>query len=988
MRREKINSALCASVKSSMIIACAFLFFGCGGASSPVPVDGITPAQDIGELSSVEKLIYTDSYAGYLVVHISKEAKENDSSKLSLSVPSPNLLTTVPQLFGPVVAAHPAVLPKRSISVTEEEFTARRLYLERISGKALTDFNLIYHVEVSDPDEAVRVLRELEETDGVEKVYPKRKGYVATLATVPDLTGQQGYLYADETHGGLNAQAAWDRGTRGDGVIIVDSEYEWNYGHEDLNLQWTIDNWSAVGCYPIPDVSCLADMAHGTAIAGIISAANNGHGTTGFASNSDLKTKGPDPEGFPVLFDGIGSLDDSFNREVPPGTILVIETQHAGRLSPDGFCSGFSESDQYGCVPLETDPENFAAIEYATAAGALVIEGAGNGSVDLGDAATYYSHEVTLYDHDSGSILVGGSQGSNHQKISFSNFGTPVDSYAWAAGVVTTTYPYGDSSGPYYWTAGTGANPPNDDNNAYYTNRFGGTSSATAMVAGAAALVQSYAKGVMGDLRYLTPLKLREILVSTGIVQSGGGGYIGKQPRIDRALSAVDTFWSSVTSTYPELGTGGRLTVTEMIALRALGVGLVCVDYDPAHSDPSCPDDALFIPGTRIAKSLDFDGDNRADLVSWTNGQWKVDLSSIGSSGDNYGAWDLTLNYTPISSRWVWPYVEDYNSDGREDFAVYDKEHGIWYIAFTSSNLLGTGIWSGWDREIDYSSEWTDTLEMDPWDSNYSRPHPGDYNWDGWMDIAIACSDGYWRIDFGGEDESDYGTFDQSVQYLTPARMSEAPGWAYLTAISPPLSEGTEFILYKVPDGLVDEGRLNVTTRSLGVSNNSFESITTRFGGNETILVLGNFGTTSMFFDIGVKSSEKWQLSFESELFRTLEDVPPVQIYGNLNCRPIAADFDGDGIDDRAVMCPDEWKIAYSGSAYAKSSDGARHVIHTYKTSDFVLPGRSYSGGISYDLVQQLIAYARERNPSQPPPIPVDMVSTSVCALLHSEECR
>jgi hypothetical protein len=77
---------------------------------------------------------------------------------------------------------------------------------------------------------------------------------------------------------------------------------------------------------------------------------------------------------------------------------------------------------------------------------------------------------------------------------SFSNCGAPVDLYAWSQGVVTTAYPYGGSTGPYYWTP-TGSNdPPNDDNNAYFTNRFGGTSSATAMVAGAAALVQSYTK--------------------------------------------------------------------------------------------------------------------------------------------------------------------------------------------------------------------------------------------------------------------------------------------------------------------------------------------------------------------------------------------------------------------------------------------------------------------------------------------------------------
>ena len=969
MRRNK-SRFLRRAVVISLFILCAVLFFGCGSASDTAPINNdIAPAQDIGDLTSLEKLIYTESYAGHLVVHLSQLA-ETEASKLSISVyPAP--IKAVDQIR-PVIDAHPAVTLKRSIALPEEEITIRRLYLERISGKKLTDFNLIYHVDVSDPDEAVRVLRELQKTTGVEKVYPKRKTYVMGLSTVPDLTGQQGYLYPNETHGGLNAQAAWNAGAKGAGVVVLDSEFEWNFLHEDLSLQWGVDTWGAVSCYPTPVSGCLADMAHGTAVAGIIVSIENGHGTTGFAPQADFKTGGPDPENYPIFFDGVGSLDDYMYRELPPGSVMIIETQQPGILSPTGFCSGFNASDQYGCVPLETDPENFAAIEYTTAAGGIVVEGAGNGSVDLGSPATYWPQEIHLYEHDSGSILVGGSQGANHQKISFSNCGSPVDTYAWAQGVVTTTYPYGGPTGPFYWDTSAGdPDPPNDDNNAYYTNRFGGTSSAAAMVAGAAVLMQSYTKNLMGQYRFLMPLKMRDMLTSTGVAQSAGGCNIGKQPRIDQAMAAVNTFWNNIKVSYPKLVSGGRLTINEMLALRTLGLGIICKDRDPANSDPICPDDSMWVPGSRIAKSLDFDGDGKGDLVSWTSGQWKIDLSSIGSGGDNFGSWDVILNYLPIQGKWVWPYVDDFNSDGREDLAVYDKEHGIWYIAFTSGDLL-SGIWHGWDWAIDYSAVWKDDLKMDPNLSSYSRPMPGDYDGDGWVDIAISCSDGYWRIDYGGANKSDYGTFDRSVKYLSDQRLNDAPGWAYPIIRGRSLSEDQVMrIAYKVPDGLglPDEGRLVIYyLKPDGTLLDISTNLNPIFGGNHYVTFIHDWGE-----GISTKNSGTWEISRDG---LTLDPFPPDGIWGKMECRPVVADFDGDNIDDRAVMCPDEWRIAYS-----TDPSNIRHIPLGYDESKWTIPGRAYSGGIDYPFVQQLIAYAQETNPNEPPPIPVDMVSVSVCSL-------
>jgi hypothetical protein len=91
--------------------------------------------------------------------------------------------------------------------------------------------------------------------------------------------------------------------------------------------------------------------------------------------------------------------------------------------------------------------------------------------------------------------------------------------------------------------------------------------------------------------------------------------------------------------------------------------------------------------------------------------------------------------------------------------------------------------------------------------------------------------------------------------------------------------------------------------------------------------------------------------------------------------------FDGDGYDDRAVMCPDEWRIAYSSNTFAAQMDGngTRHIALGYEPSTFALPGRSYAGGISYAYARQLIDEFEKQNPGVPPPIQMDMITVVSC---------
>ncbi|OGQ45388.1 MAG: hypothetical protein A3H42_02300 [Deltaproteobacteria bacterium RIFCSPLOWO2_02_FULL_46_8] len=313
--------------------------------------------------------------------------------------------------------------------------------------------------------------------------------------------------------------------------------------------------------------------------------------------------------------------------------------------------------------------------------------------------------------------------------------------------------------------------------------------------------------------------------------------------------------------------------------------------------------------------------------------------------------------------RWVWPVVEDYNSDGRADLAVYDKEHGVWYIKFTNKNLL-VGRWSSWDWQIQlpYHDELNRSVRL----TKYARPLPGDYNSDGNIDLALARSDGIWSIDFGGPNRSDYGSFDQSVNYLTPAQLAAAPGWAYLAVAD----HGD--LSFKVPDSVSGAGQWWGYSALYGGDWGTYGGVYDLYGrfvqpdpnfslgGNDQIPLIGDWPTT--------KSSQGIWTTLEADGHLSQSD----SIYGGLDCHPFMADYDGDGKQDRAVQCPNEFRIVQS------SDNSVRHIPLAYNSSEFSMPGKIYVGGISYQTSQQIIDYQLQIS-NDPPVIPVDMVQGDFC---------
>ena len=129
-------------------------------------------------------------------------------------------------------------------------------------------------------------------------------------------------------------------------------------------------------------------------------------------------------------------------------------------------------------------------------------------------------------------VGAGQSPGTGHdrERASFSNYGSRVDVQGWGDSVFTTGW--GGDSPCGYRNSDDPADP-----NFWYTCEFSGTSSASAIVAGAVANLQGVAKSRLGAL---TPSEVRQLLVETGSPQLGNTAeHIGPRPNLRLAIARL-----------------------------------------------------------------------------------------------------------------------------------------------------------------------------------------------------------------------------------------------------------------------------------------------------------------------------------------------------------------------------------------------------------------------------------------------------------------
>ncbi|MFK7904338.1 MAG: S8 family serine peptidase [Chitinophagales bacterium] len=322
-------------------------------------------------------------------------------------------------------------------------------------------------------------------------------------------------LYWDAAPKGINAKWVWEtQGIAGEGVGFIDLEQGWELPHADLSRvdSRVIINANAHGVNGYRGT-------HGTNTLGVVAATDNSTGIVGIApsvkyiklASHYYHSSGTTGH----VANAIGKvLDEFYDGNVKKGDVLLIEVQR----------------DKY---PVEVDDADFCAIQCACNLGLIVIEAAGNGGHDLDEWRDSFKNSRLNQAHnihfeDSGAIMVGASRAeppyySDHDRISHSNYGNRVDCYAWGENVATAGG-NGDLSGKNTSTS--------FDN---FTRGFGGTSAASAIIAGAAILLQSYYK--LKKIRILDSYEMRQLLSNTGTAQGDlVEGHIGVMPDLKKII--------------------------------------------------------------------------------------------------------------------------------------------------------------------------------------------------------------------------------------------------------------------------------------------------------------------------------------------------------------------------------------------------------------------------------------------------------------------
>jgi hypothetical protein len=414
----------------------------------------------------------------------------------------------------------------RMFQQTEEELARNKAEGEKMSGEELADLDLYFHIDLPEADAQVAsdVIATLNGLRSVEIAYARPLSRPACTDLSPttsiDVTSSQGYL--TNAPGGIDARYAWSYlGGHGADVRVIDVEGGWHLNHEDLPgrqfFQRGIFSW------------LTADVEHGTAVLGELVACDNDFGARGIVIQADYGVSAP-------TF-GIPDAINAAAAALRAGDVILIE-QHAkgpgSGLPCDPACQACGDLllNQFEYVAMENWQADFDAIRTATARGIIVVEAAGNGSMNLD--APQYGGRFNRSVRDSGAILVGGGRSaqSNSAQSSparspwcWSNFGSRVDVQGWGDSVGTLGY------GPAPSLRANGADPLQ-----WYETAFSGTSSASPIVAGAACSIQGVRRA--NNLPVLNPFFMRTLLFATGTPQPPSTTNIGPLPNLRNALLA------------------------------------------------------------------------------------------------------------------------------------------------------------------------------------------------------------------------------------------------------------------------------------------------------------------------------------------------------------------------------------------------------------------------------------------------------------------
>ncbi len=401
---------------------------------------------------------------------------------------------------GVVLAQVDAPQWHRLTHLEESEIDAMRERGIANTGRDVPDLNNVYRLHVGS-GEVWDLSAKLEALPGIALARPVP---LPVPAPIPPAYAQEYRASGAWSPSGMGHDyfAQFPFGT-GAGAHVCDLEYNWTFTHADVS--------KLAGSQINPTFVPWGGEEHGTAVAGMLVADDNGWGITGLCPDANFWTCGTYYGAAPTWNPAGAILIAS--AFLPPGGVILLEQQW-------DYDDPTTTGPDY--VPIEfyldywpsaqTANAVYQAIQLATANLQYVVEAAGNGSYDLGSIGVV---------GDSGAIIVGaggGTAGNDRQRLPFSSHGFRVNVQGWGENVVTTGY-------GTLWEEGL-----TDDYD--FTATFSGTSSASAHVAGAVTVYSAFHTPTFG---VLAPNTMRDQLILNGTDQVYGlPGYIGPRPDLMR----------------------------------------------------------------------------------------------------------------------------------------------------------------------------------------------------------------------------------------------------------------------------------------------------------------------------------------------------------------------------------------------------------------------------------------------------------------------
>ena len=397
---------------------------------------------------------------------------------------------------------------QKGINISEEKLSEMEINALKLTGNSNSVKNLrtIFKIQFPNPtnNRILELATELEKLNIVRYCDIISQHPIAPPTDIapatPNYEAQQIYI---QPNPGVNMQYAWDLGFNGQGIRMRDVEYGFNKNHEENNST----NSSLAAGMTISSSATLAYTEHGTAVFGILYADKGTYGVSGMAHGATELILFPEWQ--QSGYSRVNAVSQAINNSTL-NDVIVYEMQAYGAT---GTSNDF--------VPAEYVQTIWDLTKAATDSGIIIVAPAGNGNQNL-DGSLYASY---MSRGNSGAILVGaGTPDVNHNKISYSTYGSRIDLQAWGDNVRTigkiTTMTYFEIN--------------NDINQSYVL--FGGTSSATPIVASCVVVLQSYYHSLFGS--YMTGTQLRNLLKTTGIPQ-GTGGNIGELPNMQAAMQSI-----------------------------------------------------------------------------------------------------------------------------------------------------------------------------------------------------------------------------------------------------------------------------------------------------------------------------------------------------------------------------------------------------------------------------------------------------------------